>query len=319
MAITRRRTLVANRSRPRKRRNARRTLTRAQKLAGFGGKRAQSSAKHRRRRTNASTSPAPKRRRRAKPVTHRRKARRNPGEILSVLLNSGSTRRKKGHKMAAPKRRRRRARRATANPRRRRRTRRASTHRRRTRRASAVANPRRRRRTRRNYTRHHRRGRRRANASRGGGGPFGSLTHIGISIAAAFGAKYLTQAILGASNTGFVGYIGNGLATAALAMVAKMFGYARYVNAIIAGGALQIAIRVASDYTPYGAQLAMTGLGDYQVSNWVTPQRYLDPLNSAQVQIPAGWAPQIAAPAGMGSAIDFDGLYGSVGTGGLYS
>lgn len=314
MAVTLRRKLVANSGRRKRRGNPLRRLTRAQKLAGFGGKRAQSSAKHRRRKTS-SASASPKR----APATRRRKRRSNPGEILSVLLNPGRTGRKKGSKsMAAPKRRRRRARRSNATPHRRRR-RANATHRRRRRVSAAPVHHRRRRRA--NTGRHRRR---RANARRssgGGSGVFGSVTHIGVSIAAAFGAKYLTQAVLGASNTGFVGYIGNGVATAAMAMVAKMFGYARFVNAIVAGGALQVAIRIASDYTPYGAQLARTGLGDYQISSWVTPQRYVDPLNSAQVEIPSGWAPRmVSAPqAGMGSAIDFDGLYGTVSSGGLYS
>ncbi len=146
------------------------------------------------------------------------------------------------------------------------------------------------------------------------------MTHIGISLAAAFGSKLLAQAVLGSSNVGFVGYIANGAATAVMAMVAKMFGYSRFVNSIIAGGAIQIGIRIASDFTPYGAALSKTGLGDYQVSNWVTPQRYVDPMNSAMVEIPQGWAPkQIVAAngGGMGWAGDYDGLYGAT-SGGLY-
>jgi hypothetical protein len=31
------------------------------------------------------------------------------------------------------------------------------------------------------------------------------------------------------------------------------------------------------------------GMGLYQPSNWVTPQRYTSPLTSAQIQIPSGW------------------------------
>ena len=299
MALTQRRRLVANRS------PKRRKFSRAQIAAGFGGKRRQAAAKHRRRAANKSS---PKRNRRANTRHRRRKS--NPGEILSVVLNPGSTRHKKGKSMAAPKKRRK-ARRHNASTHRRRRKHNATTHRRRH--AAAPAHHRRRRQNP-SRRRHHRK-----NAGRSSGSPFGSVMHIGVSIASAFGAKYLTQAVLGASNTGFVGYIGNGLATAAIAMVAKMFGYARYVNAIVAGGALQIAIRVASDYTPYGAQLSRTGLGDYQVSNWVTPQRYVDPLNSARVEIPNGWAPTIAAPAsGMSGLADYDSLYGTT-SGGLYA
>ena len=57
----------------------------------------------------------------------------------------------------------------------------------------------------------------------------------------------------------------------------------------------------SSPITPrLGQYTSQLGMGDYLVSNWVNPQRYVDALHSAQVQIPGGWAPttviQSAAP-----------------------
>lgn len=44
-----------------------------------------------------------------------------------------------------------------------------------------------------------------------------------------------------------------------------------------------------------GIRGCCNGMGDYKRSNWITPQIYVDPRNSARVRIPAGWAPRIAA------------------------
>lgn len=117
-----------------------------------------------------------------------------------------------------------------------------------------------------------------------------------------FGSKLLTQAVMGASNTGVVGYFGNGIATAALALAAYAFKMKRAAAAIIAGGVLQIAARAITDNTPFGQFTSSLGIGDYQMQNFVTPQRLKDPLNSAEIEIPAGWAPTVvtsaAPPAG---------------------
>lgn len=130
-----------------------------------------------------------------------------------------------------------------------------------------------------------------------------------------FGSKVLTQAVMGASNTGVVGYFGNAIATGALALVAYMLKMKNAAAAILAGGVLQIAARAVTDYTPFGQFTSSLGVGDYQMQSFVTPQRLKDPLGSAEIEIPPGWAPQViqgAAPPG--------GVHGFNRTGGgLYS
>jgi hypothetical protein len=119
-------------------------------------------------------------------------------------------------------------------------------------------------------------------------------------IGGAVGSKLLTQAVLGANNTGVFGYAGNAGATAVLATLAHMFIKNRKIrDSIIMGGAVQIVLRLISDYTPYGKFTASLGMGDYLASNFVTPQRYVNALESAQVEIPAGWgAPPIVVQKG---------------------
>ena len=118
--------------------------------------------------------------------------------------------------------------------------------------------------------------------------------------AGAVGSKLLTQAVLGASNTGFMGYLGNAAAGLALGLAAGATNATRkYAKDVYVGAVVGIVIRVISDYTSYGSALALSGIGDYQVQNFVTPQRLTDGLHSAAIQIPAGWG---AAPVVMASA-----------------
>jgi hypothetical protein len=237
----------------------------------------------------------------------------NPGEILSLVANPARKRRKRA--MAKAHRRRKRA---ASNPARRTRRRKASTSR-----------PRHRRRSRMNpsrivyRTRRHRRHRR--NPSRvGGGGITGLFTNALWLIGGAVGTKILTQAVLGAKNTGVMGYIGNAVAAFGLSLlVGKLLKNPTAGKAVLSGGIVALVLRLLSDYTPLGQYTSAIGMGDYQVSNWVTPQRYKDALNSAEIEIPAGWAPTViqsnAAPGGGGM-----GSYGGPGggmytSGGLYS
>lgn len=113
-----------------------------------------------------------------------------------------------------------------------------------------------------------------------------------------FGSKLLTQAVMGANNTGTTGYLGNAVATAVLAGTAHMmrgFLGKQAGLAVLSGGVLQLLWRILSDQTPFGQLTSSLGVGDYQVQNFVTPQRLVDPLNSAQIEIPSGWgAPAVA-------------------------
>ena len=105
-----------------------------------------------------------------------------------------------------------------------------------------------------------------------------------------FGSKLATQLVMGAGNTGVAGYMGNAAATAALAIIAGVFPPTKkLVTMIVAGGAIQIISRVLSDNTAFGTLTSQLGVGDYQMQNFVTPQRLIDPLNSAAIEIPSGW------------------------------
>jgi len=321
VALAAKRRVVVNAGKRRTKRNKPRKLT--AKQIKFFGTPAQK-ARLRTRRSNAA--PGKRARRRARSHAHRayysksnpRKspARKNPGEILSLVLNPGG--RKKGNTMAATKSKRSRAARraylrrmrAKANPPR-------HHHRRRAR----ASNPAPRRRPR--YAHHTRRHNRRRNP--GMGGTF--KNDIMLAVAAFggyFGSKLATQLVMGAGNTGVAGYMGNAAATAALAIIAGVFPPTKtLVTMIVAGGAIQIIARVLSDNTAFGTLTSQLGVGDYQMQNFVTPQRLTAPLDSAAIEIPSGWgappalvvssnAPPGAAP-GMHS-------YASSGMGrGLYS
>lgn len=226
------------------------------------------------------------------PRKHRARS-KNPGEILSLVLNPGGT--KKGKNMAAPRRRRKSSsasgrrshrRRSVANP-----------HHRRRRMSNPVHH---RRRNRRNYGRRHNL---RRNPSEGS---FKSDMMLAVAaFGGFFGSKILTQMVMQSNNTGPVGYLGNAIATAGLAIVTAMFPPTKKLTTmVLAGGAIQIIARIVSDNTSVGQVLSSSGMGDYQMQNFVTPQRLVDPLGSAQIEIPTGWgsaapiAIQTAAPPG---------------------
>ena len=120
-------------------------------------------------------------------------------------------------------------------------------------------------------------------------------------IAGAVGSKLGAQAVLGTKNTGFLGYGANLATGGVLAWIAKgVLKNAQAAREVFAGSVVQVVLRLIADYTPFGQYTSQLGMGDYLASNWVTPQRYVDALHSAQVQIPGGWAPttviQSAAP-----------------------
>jgi hypothetical protein len=259
------------------------------------------------------------------PRKHRART-KNPGEILSLVLNPGG--RKKGKTMAEPRRRRRsrasgrrsnRRRRSVANP-----------HRHHHRRNRMHLNP-----SRRHHRRHNRRHNRRPNPGANGEGSFKNAMGQGLSFMGGyFISKYATQLVMGSANTSVAGYLGNAVATAVLAITAHIFPPTRnFSMALVAGGATQILARILSDNTAFGQITSSLGVGDYQMQNFVTPQRLVAPLESAQIEIPTGWGapapvvvstqsapgspaasvPSHAAPSGMSS-------YNSAGLGrGMYS
>lgn len=240
-------------------------------------------------------------------AAHRPRSRRNAGEIVSYVLNPGSARRKA--KMATPKKKRRR---------------RYGSARHRT----AQANPGRRRRVRMRGNPRRRYGRARRNP---GGMSVSDLLMSGIfATAGAVGSKLLTQAVLGSNNTGVIGYAGNAAAGIALGLAAGMTAATRKHAAMVyVGTIVGLVIRVISDYTSYGSALALSGMGDYQVANFVTPQRYVDGLHTSEIQVPNGWgggtavipissAGVPASHAASAAAAGLSGMY-DVGCGDMYA
>lgn len=98
------------------------------------------------------------------------------------------------------------------------------------------------------------------------------------AIVGGFGATSLPQMVLGASNTGPMGYLGMAAATAILAVGAHMVFKKNLMltSGVIAGGTGAIIKRIIGDYTPFGQYLnaqGAAGMGDY-LSGWnfTTPQ-----------------------------------------------
>jgi len=328
--------VVGNPPRRRRKARAKRHNLSAKQIKYFGTSAQKAALKRSRaaKRSNASRKATTVRHKRH---TRRRAAkRRNIGEILSLTLGNpprkarkarrkNAARKMKGATMAATRKRRSRRRAPNSGGTRRRTRRRAASTRRHSRRSTYRMNagPRRRRRN----TRHHatrRRNTRRRNPGMGGFGAeiMDTLWMIG----GAVGTQMLTQAVLQGNNVSWMGYAGNLVAGFALSFgVGKAFKMPAAGKAIFKGAILQVVLRVLRDQTPFGQYTSSIGMGDYLASNWVTPQRYVDPLGGAQIQIPAGWgAPPPAATKGGGAkggvsgVTDFGSLYSPAGSG-LYN
>jgi len=123
-----------------------------------------------------------------------------------------------------------------------------------------------------------------------------------------FGSKIATQAVMGAGNTGFMGYFGNAIATGLLAWGARAITKNpsdAYMVGV--GGVLNILSRVISDNSLIGQYSSQLGMGDYLVANWWMPQRLDgDPFSLTNQAYDMSWMPQqtvpiaSAAPPGMG-------------------
>ena len=275
MAVTQRRKTLVN---PARRKNAgrRRKLSAKQIAAGFGGKRRQSASKHRRRKPAVNVNRA--RRKPAARTNHRR--RKNPGLVADYVKSAArrSARRRKTRAnlgkiisfslpkesgMAATKRNR---------------SRKASTHHRRRRRPTQV-------------NRHHRR---RTHRNPSMGDLTGLVTSAVFTVAGAVASKYLTQMVLTTSNTGIMGYLGNLVSAFLLSWAVKAFmKNDKAAGAVLAGGMVQVVLRLINDYTPFGQYTSQLGMGDYGIGNYMpqnflTPQRLTNGLYSANLQTYGG-------------------------------
>lgn len=176
-----------------------------------------------------------------------------------------------------------------------------------------------------------------------------AVTNALFVIVGALGSKLGAQVVLGTNNVGVVGYAGNAAAGGILwFLTEKVMKNRAASNGVIAGTLVQILLRAINDFTPFGTYLNQLGMGDYQMQSFVTPQVLVDPWNSAEIEVPPGWVPQLpaASPAAAGgnggsapvarraaapppsstmaaaagvSGLGGGGLYGGGGGGGLYS
>lgn len=122
------------------------------------------------------------------------------------------------------------------------------------------------------------------------GSPMDWITGGAGVLAGVVGTRALPQVILSDKNTGPVGYFANAVTAAGLGWVAHLvFPRNRILTAsVLAGGFAAVIARIIGDYTSYGKYLSLTGVGDYMVSNFVSPQRLVNP-GGAMMEVPAGW------------------------------
>jgi hypothetical protein len=97
-------------------------------------------------------------------------------------------------------------------------------------------------------------------------------------LAGVVGTRAIPQLIMAGSNTGAMGYVMNAVTAAGLGFLSHMVfpRKPQLTAAIVAGGFAALLARIISDQTPFGAQLSLTGLGDYglglyQKSNYPFP------------------------------------------------
>lgn len=218
----------------------------------------------------------------------RRRSRKNPGEIITLALGNPA---RKGKNSMARKRKK-----STS----RRRRSRVARHR-----VSNPVAPLRRRRRHTSAKRRRASNGRRRRSNPGMGSAVGMVQKAGFLIAGAAGTRLITQAVLGSKNSGILGYAANAVAAFILGPIAGKVLKSKEAGAMVTlGGFVGLTLRLISDFTPFGSQLALSGMGDYQVSTFFTPARYVDAINSAVVDLPSSVQPRmVASPAmsGLGS------------------
>lgn len=114
--------------------------------------------------------------------------------------------------------------------------------------------------------------------------------------AGGIGSKYLTQMALGGNNTGIMGYVGQGIATLALAWAAHKFVGKDAATGVVAGGGAALAVRIFNDNVS-GSSIAaggapMSGLGDPDMGRLGIG---LGDFKAGTIPMPANWGP-VPAP-----------------------
>jgi hypothetical protein len=102
--------------------------------------------------------------------------------------------------------------------------------------------------------------------------------------------RALPQAVLPSSNSGITGYAMNAATAIAAAWGTHLVTKDSVLTAAVAaGGFASLIARIISDMTTFGSYLSLTGMGDYQFSNFGVPQ-HLTAWQNAQMTLSA--APQ---------------------------
>lgn len=127
--------------------------------------------------------------------------------------------------------------------------------------------------------------------SRGVGG---YLTTSLWAIAGMVGTRAGTQAVLGASNTGAIGYAGNAVMAIVLGqLVGKGMKNQAAGRAITLGGFIGIAARVIQEKTPFGSYVTQafgtSGVGDWGIRGLgeYIPNTFFQPMQMQNTQWPA--------------------------------
>jgi hypothetical protein len=130
-------------------------------------------------------------------------------------------------------------------------------------------------------------------------------------IAGVVGTRALPQVVLGSSNTGIIGYLANAASTALLTVAAHFAAPRNNVlkASVLAGGVASIISRIIQDYSLLGSYSAQVGLGDYLMSDFLTPQTLTAGLTSAALNKPS-WGTQAAVPVNVSGAGAGMGLIG---------
>jgi hypothetical protein len=103
------------------------------------------------------------------------------------------------------------------------------------------------------------------------------------------GTRTIPQLVLGSGNSGPIGYAANIASAALLTFAAHFVSKDKvFAAAVAAGGVASIISRAIQDFGLLGPYSAQAGLGDYLVSDFLTPQRLTNGLQNANLRIP-GW------------------------------
>jgi hypothetical protein len=139
-----------------------------------------------------------------------------------------------------------------------------------------------------------------------GGVSMANVVELGVGAAGGvIGAGYLSQMVLGANNVGPVGYLGDAIATLAIAYVAQKFlGRQELAKGVLAGGFGAIIKRFWDDNVS-GTSTSMSGLGNrsfaglgyYTNRNFPLPSSTYQPgMATPSLPVTAGAAPQVVIP-----------------------